>query len=261
MAFRRTFWIGFIVVLGLLTLAACGGSKQEPTPAPPPQATQATEEAATVEDSPTEEPQTGAASDAADQEEASTEADAGADGEANAEADDDHADDADQHAADENVSDEAMGDGADDHAADSAEEDHEPTDDHGITGEHEDDPAAPAHGHVEVPDEYAHVENPGVGDEAFAAAGQALFEANCASCHGPEGAGDGPAAAALDPPPANLADPAMMSTLSDAYLFWRISEGGAMEPFNSAMPPWKFLTEEQRWQLVNYIRTFTAETP
>ncbi len=263
MAFRRTFWIGLVVVLGLLTLAACGGSKEEPIPTPtaiPIQSTRVMEKAQVAEEAPTEAPQTGAASDAAGQEEATADAEISSNSEANGKADDGHAEDAADHAPDESAGDEAMN-GADDHAADEATGgDHEATDDHGISGEHQDDEATPVHPHVEVPDEYAHMENPGVGDEAIAAAGQALFEANCASCHGPAGAGDGPAAPALDPPPANLADAAMMSSLSDAYLFWRISEGGAMEPFNSAMPPWKFLTEEQRWQLVNYIRTFT-ETP
>ena len=36
--------------------------------------------------------------------------------------------------------------------------------------------------------------------------GRALFEANCAGCHGRSGAGDGPAAAALSPRPTNLAE-------------------------------------------------------
>jgi mono/diheme cytochrome c family protein len=38
------------------------------------------------------------------------------------------------------------------------------------------------------------------------ARGKALFATNCASCHGPEGFGDGPAAAALNPKPRNFHD-------------------------------------------------------
>jgi mono/diheme cytochrome c family protein len=50
----------------------------------------------------------------------------------------------------------------------------------------------------------------------------------------------------------------MLSSLSDGYLFWRISKGGAIEPFNSAMPAWESsLTEDQRWQVVTYIRTLS----
>jgi hypothetical protein len=65
--------------------------------------------------------------------------------------------------------------------------------------------------------------------------------------------GDGPAGANLDPAPAPLAHTSRM--LGDDLSFWRISEGGVMPPFNSAMPAWKDSVEEQgRWDLVNYIR-------
>ena len=36
--------------------------------------------------------------------------------------------------------------------------------------------------------------------------GQAVFAANCATCHGDGGLGDGPAATGLEPPPADLTD-------------------------------------------------------
>jgi mono/diheme cytochrome c family protein len=116
------------------------------------------------------------------------------------------------------------------------------------------------HGHVEAPDEFALLTNPFAGDAAAIAAGKVIFETSCATCHGPEGAGDGPTAEALDPKPATLADGAMMHDLSDGYLFWRVSKGGTMEPFNSAMPPWETgLTEEQRWQVISYVRSLTEE--
>lgn len=38
------------------------------------------------------------------------------------------------------------------------------------------------------------------------ASGQAVFAANCATCHGEGGRGDGPAATGLEPPPADLTD-------------------------------------------------------
>lgn len=37
------------------------------------------------------------------------------------------------------------------------------------------------------------------------AAGEQVFATNCATCHGAQGAGDGPAASALNPKPTNLA--------------------------------------------------------
>lgn len=116
------------------------------------------------------------------------------------------------------------------------------------------------HGHVEAPDEFAGLTNPYAGDADAIAAGQEIFVTNCVLCHGPEGAGDGVGAAGLDPQPANLGDRQMMPSLTDGYLFWRVSKGGAMEPFNSAMIAWEgALTEEQRWQVISYVRTFSEQ--
>lgn len=105
-----------------------------------------------------------------------------------------------------------------------------------------------------VPSEYAGKTNP-VGNQPDAvAAGQALYEERCSSCHGPEGKGDGPAAAALDPKPADLA--VEVPNLTDDFVYWRIMDGGAMEPFNSSMPAQKgILSEDEVWQLVSYLRS------
>ncbi|HEY9090004.1 MAG TPA: cytochrome c [Anaerolineaceae bacterium] len=107
---------------------------------------------------------------------------------------------------------------------------------------------------VEVPADYAGKTNPVANDAAAATAGQEIYTTNCASCHGDTGAGDGAAGAALDPKPAALN--ALSAEKNDAYLFWRISEGGMMEPFNSSMPAFKgVLSEDQIWQVVTYIHT------
>jgi mono/diheme cytochrome c family protein len=125
--------------------------------------------------------------------------------------------------------------------------------------EHMDDHDA-MHIHADPPDEFAALTNPEAEHEEAIAAGQELFTIHCVTCHGPEGRGDGEGGVNLDPKPANLADGAMMGGLSDGYLFWRISKGGAFEPFNSAMPAWEqAFTEEQRWQLVSYLRTLSAD--
>jgi hypothetical protein len=71
--------------------------------------------------------------------------------------------------------------------------------------------------------------------------------------------GDGPAAASLDPAPIAIAHTSQM--LGDDYLFWRVSEGGQGDPFNSAMPAWgAALSEEARWDLINYIRALGSGT-
>lgn len=104
------------------------------------------------------------------------------------------------------------------------------------------------------PEEYAGLVNPFSDEPEAIAQGEILFRANCTSCHGLTGEGDGPAAGNLDPPPGDLA--ARQTNLSDSYMFWRISEGGLMDPFNSLMPGWKgLMSEEDIWQVITYIRT------
>lgn len=116
------------------------------------------------------------------------------------------------------------------------------------------------HGHVETPDEYADLSNPFAGDQQALEAGEVIYQANCASCHGIEGAGDGPVADVLDPKPSDITDTHMMEELSDGYLFWRIKEGGDFEPFNSSMPAWEeTLTEEEHWQVISFIRLFVED--
>lgn len=117
-------------------------------------------------------------------------------------------------------------------------------DDSGITVRHK----------VEIPPAYAGKTNPSPADEASIEQGAVLYATNCASCHGESGMGDGPAAAALNPPPAPIAQSSQ--AVGDDYLFWRISEGGT--PFDTSMPPWKTLDETSRWDLINYIRTLGA---
>lgn len=105
----------------------------------------------------------------------------------------------------------------------------------------------------EIPDEYAGLENPLVDDEQDRSAGKDLFQRYCASCHGETGAGDGPAGVSLSPAPENLAE--NEDAFSDAYLYWRISEGGLIAPFNSVMPAWKSTYKENEiWQIITYIR-------
>jgi mono/diheme cytochrome c family protein len=86
--------------------------------------------------------------------------------------------------------------------------------------------------------------------------GQALYERNCVPCHGPTGKGDGPLGLTLNPRPADLSQHAVPGVHTDGQLFDWISHGFP----GSAMPAFApTLTEEERWHLVNYIRTLAPK--
>lgn len=84
------------------------------------------------------------------------------------------------------------------------------------------------------------------------AEGRRLFEANCASCHGPEGAGDGPEAAALERPPSDIADPAFMAQKTGQDFYTAIA--GGVPP---AMPAFPEFTDAELWALSDYVRALS----
>ena len=82
--------------------------------------------------------------------------------------------------------------------------------------------------------------------------GPALFQENCAICHGKAGKGDGEAAAAMKPRPKSLTDKSVQAQ-TDGELFWKISEG------REAMHGWKRLPEKERWALVHHLRVLATK--
>lgn len=78
--------------------------------------------------------------------------------------------------------------------------------------------------------------------------GEKIAKVNCVSCHGAKGKGDGAAAVALNPKPADWTSKRAQDE-SDGELFWKINAG------RGAMPSWKHLPEKDRWALIQYIRT------
>ena len=64
-----------------------------------------------------------------------------------------------------------------------------------------------------------------------------IFSGRCAPCHGAAGAGDGAAAAALNPRPANFHLAAWQSGVTDAQIDAVILQGGAAVGKSAAMPP------------------------
>jgi copper transport protein len=84
------------------------------------------------------------------------------------------------------------------------------------------------------------------------AEGEALYIENCLPCHGPTGAGDGPVGITLNPPPADLTIHTAPGVHPDGRLYDWITNGFP----TSVMPAFQNqLTDEERWHLVNYIRT------
>jgi mono/diheme cytochrome c family protein len=100
-----------------------------------------------------------------------------------------------------------------------------------------------------APTEANSLENPLKGNEKATQAGKKLYTQLCAICHGNKGKGDGVAGMALKPRPANFIKD-IVQKQTDGAIYWKMTEGRApMAAYKSS------LTEEQRWQLVNYIRS------
>lgn len=107
----------------------------------------------------------------------------------------------------------------------------------------------------EAPDDAKKVENPVKPTPKDLKQAAQTFQENCVPCHGKTGAGDGPAGSSLTPKPANFTDTKLMSKATDGELFWKMSTG------RGPMPSWKDqLSDTQRWQLVNYLRTLAAKS-
>ena len=111
-----------------------------------------------------------------------------------------------------------------------------------------DHPAGGAHKHPEA----AKLKNPVTADATSIAAGRALFEKQCAGCHGDAGKGDGAMGAELTPAPSNLADADWKHGASDGEIYTVIRDGvktTGMKPYRAKM------TTHQLWDVVNYVRS------
>ncbi len=103
-----------------------------------------------------------------------------------------------------------------------------------------------------APPEAKNVKNPVPANDTTLAAGKEIYTAKCEECHGEKGDGNGDEAMMYDPKPGDFTDAHMMKEMTDGELFWKITQG------KKPMPSFKNrLSEEQRWQVVNYIRTFS----
>jgi glucose/arabinose dehydrogenase len=89
------------------------------------------------------------------------------------------------------------------------------------------------------------LKNPYAGSSEAATAGKSLYATTCASCHGASGQGTGSV------PP--LTKGAIL-TAKAGEVFWFITHGDV----SAGMPAWESLPEQQRWQIVTYVKSLGA---
>ena len=103
----------------------------------------------------------------------------------------------------------------------------------------------------------AKMKNPVASSAASIAAGKKLYDAQCASCHGPTGKGDGKAGALLKPLPSDMSDTEWKHGSTDGEIFTVIRDGArqtGMRAYGSRIPA------NDIWNLVNYVRSLSPKT-
>ncbi len=102
-----------------------------------------------------------------------------------------------------------------------------------------------------VPDNYKNMKNPVASNAESLATGKSLWATHCKSCHGTKGLGDGPKAAQLKTESGDFSK-ASVQAQTDGALFYKTTEG------RDDMPSFKkkIADADDRWALVNYMRTF-----
>ena len=86
-------------------------------------------------------------------------------------------------------------------------------------------------------------------------AGKTVYERNCRACHGPSGAGDGPAARALRPAPTAFNTASYWSRAKDADVKSAIRKGRP----GTSMMAFESLNDEQLGDIVAYLRTLAPD--
>jgi mono/diheme cytochrome c family protein len=112
----------------------------------------------------------------------------------------------------------------------------------------------------ELPADADKTKNPVAATDESIAKGKELYlsrdKGNCIFCHGETGAGNEANFPKLRRKPADLTNKERMTAMTDGELFWKITKGipGIMPAGEKKMPE-----AEERWHVVNYIRTLAKD--
>lgn len=104
----------------------------------------------------------------------------------------------------------------------------------------------------------ADLQKVGMPNAELIAKGKELFKTNCSSCHGENGLGDGPGAAALNPKPRNFTQKEGWKNGRDLISVFKTLEEGIP---NSGMTSYQFLPVEDRLLIIHYVMTFAPDFP
>ncbi|MBK7853318.1 MAG: cytochrome c [Bacteroidetes bacterium] len=103
------------------------------------------------------------------------------------------------------------------------------------------------------PESAVKMKNPVKSDEASLKEGKDLYAQHCKSCHGAKGLGDGTKAEKIDISCGDFSSEETAKA-TDGELYWKTTEG------RKPMPSFKEkLSDNERWAIVNYMRTFTKK--
>jgi mono/diheme cytochrome c family protein len=112
----------------------------------------------------------------------------------------------------------------------------------------------------ELPEDADKTKNPIATTPESIAKGKELYlertKGNCIFCHGETGAGNEANLPKLRRKPADLTNKERMTAMTDGEVFWKITKGirGIMPAGENRMK-----TEEERWHVVNYVRTLAKD--
>lgn len=111
----------------------------------------------------------------------------------------------------------------------------------------------------ELPEDADKTKNPVASSPESIAKGKELYlnrdKGNCIFCHGEAGSGNEANLPQLRRKPADLSNKERMTAMTDGEVFWKVTKG-----INGIMPAGeRRMNEEERWHVVNYVRTLAKD--